>query len=140
MLIFLGWIIGLVASLCAIPLLLILGAGSIVGTIAFLFEMDFVGILGGVACIFWSWAGFTGLSGYWRWMDLHGKTLSEQDIERLRAIQHKGIWGVLAFLPISPAFTWFVIPLFCFIIAIFLDIRNKMDSIKHQDKSDIKPT
>ena len=140
MLIFFSWIIGWVASICAAPLLLILGVGSVVGILGFLYEADFFGVLGGLACLLWSWAGFTGLSGYWRWMGLHGQSLSDYDVATIKAIQHKGIWGVLAFLPISPAFSWFVIPIFCFIIAIFLDIRNKINSINCQEKSDVKPT
>lgn len=131
MLFFLSWIVGVAASLCAIPLLLILGAGSIFGTIGFLFEMDFVGVLGGVICILWSWAGFMGLSGYWRWMDLYGKTLSERDITKLTTIQYKGICGMLAFLPISPAFQWFIIPIVCFIAYIFWNIKQKLAKLRH---------
>jgi hypothetical protein len=136
------FVIGVTATLCAAPLLLLLGGMSLAAVIGFFTEIEFDLLVGGLVGALWCWAGFTGLSGYWRWIDLHSKELSEQDIQKLKAIQHKGIWGVLAFLPISPAFSWFVIPIFCFIIAIFLDIRNKMDRIKYQAqaKSDIRPT
>ena len=129
-------IIGLVTILCAVPLLLMLGVFSIVGLAASLSKVDMVGIAFSLVGMLWCWAGFTGLLGYWGWVGLYNRELGEKDLEELKAIKNRGIWGVLAFLPISPAFTWFVIPIFCFIIAIFLDIRNKMDSIEHQHKSE----
>jgi hypothetical protein len=130
MLIFLSWIIGLAASLCAIPLLFILGVGGLAGTVAFLYDKDFMGILGALVGVLWSWAGFSGLSGYWRWIDLHGETLNEQDLERLTSIQSKGILGVLAFLPILPVFSWFVIPICCFIAYIFWDLKQKISKLR----------
>ena len=130
MLIFLYSVIGIVVTLSAGPFLLLLGGFSLVALVGFIVELKFSLLVGGAVGLLWCWAGFTGLLGYWCWIDLHGKELSEQDIERLTAIQHKGIWGVLAFLPISPAFSWFAIPLLCFVFYIFIDIKQKIDTLR----------
>ncbi|MBH1972030.1 hypothetical protein FK216_11665 [Moraxellaceae bacterium AER2_44_116] len=131
MFIFLSLMIGIAATLCAVPLLLLLGGMSLVGTIDVIVTMrmktDSLFAFGG---LIWCWAGFYGLSGYWRWVDIQGKELEENDIERLINIRKKGIWGLLAFLPVLPAFSWFAIPLLCFVFYIFIDIKQKLDTLR----------
>ena len=85
----------------------------------------FVGLL-------WAWAGFQGLIGYWNWMNIIGNKLLAVDIKELKSIRGQGVWGVLALLPISHGFSWFVIPLALFIAYIFMDIKQKIDTLRGQ--------
>jgi hypothetical protein len=130
MLDFLKWFIGIGATVCAVPLLLFLGFFSLFGVIFTMkIETDTLLSFGG---LIWCWAGFQGLFGYWRWMDIdiQGKELEEKDIERLINIRKQGIWGLLAFLPIAPALVWFAIPLLFFVRYIFKDIKQKLDTLR----------
>jgi|GEM_PF-2774589 len=131
MLDFLKWFIGIGATMCAVPLLLFLGFFSLFGVIGVIFTMkietDSLLSFGG---LIWCWAGFQGLFGYWRWMNIQGKELEDKDIERLISIRKKGIWGLLAFLPIAPALAWLAIPLLCFVFYIFMDIKQKLDVLR----------
>ena len=130
MLIFLSLMIGIAATLCAVPLLLLLGGMSLAGVVGSIVKIDLTPLVSGLVGLLWCWAGFQGLSGYWRWVDIQDKELEEKDIKRLISIRKKGIWGLLAFLPISPAFSWFVIPLFCFIAYIFWDLKQKLGKLR----------
>jgi hypothetical protein len=58
MLIFLSWIIGVIATLCAVPLLLVLGGFSIFTLVISMIEMDSTLVIGGLVGLLWTWAGF----------------------------------------------------------------------------------
>lgn len=132
MLDFLRWFIGVGATVCVVPLLLFLGSVSLFSVVGSIAKMDLTQLIDGLVEMLWCWAGFQGLFGYWRWVDIdiQGKELDEKDIERLINIRKQGVWGFLALLPILPAFLWFAIPLLCFVFYIFIDIKQKIDTLR----------
>jgi len=130
MLDFLKWFIGIGATVCAVPLLLLLWGLSLAAVSGAIVKLNFTLLGGGLVGLLWALAGFYGLFGYWRWMNIQGKELEEKDIERLISIRKKGIWGLLAFLPIAPALAWLAIPLLCFVFYIFMDIKQKLDVLR----------
>ena len=134
MLDFLKWFIGIAATVCAVPLLLLLGSFGLIIVVGSIAMMDFTQLIVGLVEMLWCWAGFQGLFGYWRWMniDIQGKELEEKDIERLISIRKQGVWGLFAFLPIAPALVWFAIPLLFFVRYIFMDVNRKLDTLRGQ--------
>lgn len=132
MLDFLKWFIGIGATVCAVPLLLVLGGFSLFSLVISTLKMDSTLVIGGLVGLLWCWAGFQGLFGYWRWMsiDIQGKELEEKDIERLINIRKQGIWGLLAFLPMALALTLLAIPLLFFVRYVFMDIKQKISKLR----------
>lgn len=130
---FVALMVGIITTLCATPLLMALGGISFFGLGTAILEknagfdniaISFIGLL-------WAWAGFQGLIGYWYWVEIIGNKMLAVDIKELKSIRRQGVWGVLALLPISHGFSWFAIPLFCFIAYIFWDLKQKLAKLRH---------